>query len=184
MQHLPVCQQFPETPNGICSQYLMESKHVTLSPSLPHIIQLMVILPGSAKLDFLWLISTISILIVISSWTTGWVSGWSWVSWCFFFYNIYILYIQYTISLCLTILHIYILYINNIPRIYIYIFHICIYADAFDPFPRDILCCFGHHFFQVLILLALPSVALKQSLGISLEVQEAAQPNLNNVGKQ
>lgn len=120
MQHLPVCQQFPETPNGICSQYLMESKHVTLSPSLPHIIQLMVILPGSAKLDFLWLISTISILIVISSWTTGWVSGWSWVSWCFFFYNIYILYIQYTISLCLTILHIYILYINNIPRIYIY----------------------------------------------------------------
>jgi hypothetical protein len=32
--------------------------------------------------------------------------------------------------------------------------------------------------------LALPSVALKQSLGISLEVQEAAQPNLNNVGKQ
>jgi hypothetical protein len=127
MQHLPVCQQFPETPNGICSQYLMESKHVTLSPSLPHIIQLMVILPGSAKLDFLWLISTISILIVISSWTTGWVSGWSWVSWCFFFYNIYILYIQYTISLCLTILHIYILYINNIPRIYIYIpyLHLC-----------------------------------------------------------
>ena len=120
MQHLPVCQQFPETPNGICSQYLMESKHVTLSRSLPHIIQLMVILPGSAKLHFLWLISTISILIVISSWTTGWVSGWSWII-SFFKY----IYIQYTISLCLTILYIYyILYINNIPHIYIYIYSI------------------------------------------------------------
>lgn len=80
------------------------------------------------------------------------------------------------------------MYINNIP--YIYIFHICIfciYADAFKIlFPETSQCCFGHHFFQVLILLALPlalpSVALKQSLTISLEVQEAAQPNLKNGG--
>ena len=171
-------QRHSVDPNGICSQYLMESEHVTLSLSLPHII-LMVILPESAKLDLLWLISTISILIVISSWTTGWVSGWNWISWCFFLLNIYI-YIQYNISLCLTILYIYIyhMYINNIQ--YIYIFHICIfciYADAFKIlFPETSQC------FQVLILLALPSVALKQSLGISLEVQEAAQPNLKNGG--
>ena len=107
-------QRHPVDPNGICSQYLMESKHVSLSPSLPHIIQLMVILPGSAKLDFLWLISTISILIVISSWTTGWVSGWSWISVFLGLIYIYINTLQYIISLCLTILYIYI-------HIYIYI---------------------------------------------------------------